>query len=457
MDDPAAKVENPVVTSEPPPPEPRPRPYGAYVAVAAVALAAGAVVMWLILRSRMETAAPGPAMAAPATAPAAPAKPPEVKPVRITPERQQLIGVRSDVVEPRDLERTIRTVGVFAYDETRMAEIHTKVSGWVEKVYVDYVGKKVKRGDPLLTVYSPDLVATQNEYLLGVRQRRPGAQAGSAATVDDILVDSAKRRLRLWDIPEGEIARLERSGEPARTLTLYSPFDGVVIERNTYRGQYIGPETSAVKIADLSRIWVIAELFENELAGVHVGLEAQVLFPSGVRTEPLAGKVDFIYPSVDPRTRRVKVRIAFPNPGMELKPEAYVTVVLKTSLGRMLAAPKEAVIDTGERQYVLLALPDGYFQPRDVRIGGDATDDYYVVTDGLKAGDRVVTSAQFLVDSETNLAAAMKAMSLSMPGMEMGGGDETKGIPGMNMGPDAGPAAPKMDPNMPMPGMEHDR
>src|SRR5262249_26267666 len=281
------------------------------------------------------------------------------------------------------------TVGVISYDERRLAEIHTEVAGWVEKVYVDYVGKPVKRGDPLVTIYSPDLLNAQTDYLIGLRQER-------AISADDAsLTEAARRRLRLWDITDAQLEELERTREPARTLTLSSPFDGVIVERSPFRGQYLTPEMSTVKIADLSKIWIIAELFENEVAQIRVGQAAKVLFPYGGGGPALEGKVDFIYPTLDPRARRVKVRLAFGNPGPVSKPESYVTGVLDTTLGRKLAVPKEAVIDTGERQYVLLALPDGYFQPRDVQVGAAAADAYEVLG-GLQEGDRVVTSAQFL-------------------------------------------------------------
>lgn len=342
--------------------------------------------------------------------------------VYVSPARQQLIGVRTAAVTSRALDASIRTVGTLAYDETRVTEIHPKVSGWVERVFVDFVGKAVRRGQPLLTLYSPDLVATQNEYLLALRaqrQLRESAFAETRASADS-LVAATRERLRLWDVTDTQVAELERTGQAQRTLTLYSPFDGIVLERNTFAGQYITPETSTAKIADLSTIWAIGQVFEYEARMVKIGDRAEIEFPYGPATRSLSGRVTFIYPDINPETRRARVRIEFRNPGFEFKPESYVTVTLRRTAGEQLALPKEALLDSGARRYALIALPNGYFEPREVVVG-EPVDQFYPIVKGLVAGDRVVTSAQFLIDSETNLQAAMKAMSLSMPGMEMGG------------------------------------
>ena len=337
--------------------------------------------------------------------------------VYISPARQQLIGVRTAAVESRTLDATIRTVGTLAYDETRVTEVHPKVSGWVERVFVDFVGKPVRRGQPLLTIYSPDLVATQNEYLLALKAQRqlgdsifPETRSGAES-----LVSATRDRLRLWDITDAQIAELERTGEARRTLTLYSPFDGIVLERNTYAGQYITPETSTAKIADLSTIWAIGQIFEYEARTVKPGDRAEIEFPYGQSTRRLTGRVTFIYPDINPETRRARVRIELRNPGLELKPESYVTVILRGSAGVQLALPKEALLDNGATRYALLAHPNGYFEPREIEVG-EPVDQFYPVIKGLAAGDRVVTSAQFLIDSETNLQAALAAMA-NMPGM----------------------------------------
>jgi multidrug efflux pump subunit AcrA (membrane-fusion protein) len=346
--------------------------------------------------------------------------------VYISPARQQLIGVRTAPVTSRELVTSIRTVGTLAYDETRVTHVHTKIAGWVEKLFVDYVGKSVRTGEPLLTVYSPQLVSTQNEYLLalkGARQpvdpRFPEPRAGIES-----LLASSRERLKLWDISEAQIDALERTGQVQRTLTLYAPFNGVVLERMVFAGQYVTPDMSMLKIADLSTVWAIGAVFEYESSLVKLGQDVEIDFPYGQAPRPLHGKITFIYPEVDPQTRRVRIRAEFHNPGLEFKPESYVTLVLSSEARSELAIPKEAVVDTGVKRYAILALPDGYFEPREIEVG-QLVGEFYPVLKGLGERDTVVTSALFLIDSETNLQSAMQAMSMSMPGMEMGGG--TKG------------------------------
>jgi RND family efflux transporter MFP subunit len=406
-------------------------------AVAALSLAVGVGGTWLALQAGLVTvpsqAAPGAAQPEPTTG---------VEPdkgmagmdtsedanaaadsgaVYISPARQQLIGVRTAELQSRVLDATIRTVGTLAYDETRVTEVHPKISGWVERVFVDFVGKPVRRGEPLLTIYSPDLVATQNEYLLALKAQRQLGDSAFAETRSgaESLLAATRDRLRLWDITDAQIAELERTGQARRTLTLYSPFDGIVLERNTFAGQYITPETSTAKIADLSTIWAIAQIFEYEARTVQPGARAEIEFPYGQATRRLTGRVTFVDPDINPETRRARVRIEFRNPGLELKPESYVTVVLRRTAGERLALPKEALLDNGAKQYAILARPDGYFEPREIEVG-EPVDQFYPVVKGLSAGDRVVTSAQFLIDSETNLQAALGAMA-NMPGMSTGG------------------------------------
>jgi RND family efflux transporter MFP subunit len=337
--------------------------------------------------------------------------------VYLSPARQQLIGVRTAAITERNLDTTIRTVGTLAYDETRVAQMHTKIAGWVEQVSVDFVGKLVRRGQPLFDVYSPELVSTQNEYLLalkGLEQLR-GSQFPETRAAAESLVRASRDRLRLWDITDAQIERLENTKEPRRTLTLYSPFDGIVLERNAYPGQYVTPEMMTFKIADLSTIWVLGQIFEYELSMVKLGQAAEIEFPYGQSTRRLTGRITYVYPEVDPMTRRVKVRAEFRNPGLELKPETYVTVVLRASGGTRLAIPQEAVLDNGVKRYAILAHPNGYFAPREIEVD-EPVDDFYPVVSGLAAGDTVVTSAQFLIDSETNLQAAMQSMAMAAHG-----------------------------------------
>ncbi len=365
-----------------------------------------------------------PGMAAtPGTTSGTPARPGTAsdKAVYISPARQQLVGVRTAQLTHRTLDTTIRTVGALAYDETRITMIHTKIAGWVDQIFVDFVGQQVRRGKPLFTIYSPDLVSTQNEYLLALRARRqlansqfPETRAGA-----DSLLAATRERLKLWDISDAQVAALEQTGQVQRSVTFYSPFDGIVLERDTYAGHYLTPDVVAFKIADLSRIWVFGQFFESEVRMIALGQEAEIEFPDAQTTRTLTGRITFIYPEIDAQTRRIKVRIELANPSLEFRPGTFVTVSIHTSGGNLLAIPKEAVIDTGAKRYVIVALADGYFDPREVEVG-QPVDEFYPVLKGLQQGDTVVTSAQFLVDSEANLQETMKAMSASMPGMDMG-------------------------------------
>lgn len=367
--------------------------------------------------------------------------------VYISPGRQQLVGVRSAQVGRQRVEGTVRTVGRVAYDETRTAQIHTRVSGWIEQLYVDYVGKPVRRGQALFAVYSPDLANAQADYLVALRARRglpESAEADFKAGADSLL-EASRERMRRWSVTDDQIAELERVGHPTRTMTIASPFDGIVLEKEAYAGQYVTPEMTSFKLADLSTVWAIGQVFEFEAARLHVGDPIEIEFPYG-QAKKLQARIDFIYPDVDPQTRRVRFRAILPNPRRALKPDTYVTLVWHGTPSEQLVLPKEAVIDTGERKYVLLALEGGYFEPRDVTIGPPIGDFYPVVT-GVAAGDRVVTSAQFLIDSETNLMAAMQGMAMSMPGMEMG-----TPAPTPSTGSAAQPPMPGMDMTKPAPG-----
>ncbi len=402
-------------------------------------LVVGALAMWLVAgRPRLWTPVAVPAAARPAGGAATDALPAVAADaggdgVYISPERQQLIGVRTAPVSRQMLDRTVRTVGVIAYDETRSAEIHTKIAGWVEDVSADFVGKPIRKGQALFRIYSPDLVATQREYLLALKADRqlsasqvPETREGARA-----LLEATRQRLRLWDVTDAQIATLTETGEPQRTLAVYSPASGIILERTVFPGQYITPELPAFKIADLSTLWVIGQMFEYELGAIRLGQSVTVEFPYGQTTRAVKGRITFIYPDIDPQTRRARVRVELPNPGLDLKPGSFVTVVVSAGGGEQLVVPQEAVIDTGAEQYVLLALPGGYFEPRRVKVGS-AAGQVYPVLDGLKTGDLVVTSAQFLIDSESNLQAAMQ----SMAGHGHAGGGESKTPP-----PSAAPSA----------------
>jgi membrane fusion protein, copper/silver efflux system len=330
--------------------------------------------------------------------------------VRISPERQQLIGVRFGTVEKRMLQKVIRTVGRIDYDEKRVGIVAPKIGGWIEKLYVDFTGRFVRKGEPLLTIYSPELVATQEEYLLALKAQRNW----SASPFDDVseggtlLVESARRRLKLWDISDAQIAALENSREPQKTLTLFSPFTGHVLEKMVNRGQFVDAGMALFKIADLSVVWLIADVYEYELPAIRLGQPA-VIRMAAYSGETFTGKAIYIYPYLDPQTRTAKVRYEFANPHGKLKPEMFADVEISVNLGEKLAVPEGAVIDTGVRQVVLVDRGSGYFEPREVRLGAKAGD-VVEVLGGLLAGERVVTSANFLIDSESKLKEAVGGM-----------------------------------------------
>jgi Cu(I)/Ag(I) efflux system membrane fusion protein len=336
--------------------------------------------------------------------------------VQISPERQQLIGVKFGAVELRPLEKVIRTVGRVDYDEKRLMIVSPKIGGWIEDLFVDFTGRYVRQGEPLLTIYSPELVSTQEEYLLALRAKKelvksPFSEVAGSGTS---LVESAKRRLKLWDITDDQIRILEETGQPKKTLTLYSPFSGFVLEKIAYKGMNVVPGMALFKLADLSVVWLYADIYEYELPFVRLGQQASVQL-SYLPGETFTGRVIYIYPSLNPETRTAKVRFEFPNPHDKLKPEMYANVEIKVHLGQKLAVPDGAIIDTGLRQLAIIDKGSGYFEPREVQVGAKS-DGYYEVIKGLKAGEKVVTSANFLIDSESNLKEAVGGMA-GMPGM----------------------------------------
>jgi Cu(I)/Ag(I) efflux system membrane fusion protein len=331
--------------------------------------------------------------------------------VQISPERQQLIGVKIGAVEIKPLEKVIRTVGRVDYDEKRLTTISPKIGGWIEDLYVDFTGRFVQQGEPLLTLYSPELVSTQEEYLLALRAKKELVKspfpevAGSGSS----LAESARRRLKLWDINDDQIKALEESGQPRKTLTLYSPFSGIVLEKVAYKGMNVMPGMALFKLADLSIVWLYADIYEYELPFIRLGQQASIQL-SYLQGENFTGKAIYIYPSLNPETRTAKVRFEIPNPHGKLKPEMYANVEIKVHLGRKLAVPEGAIIDTGLRQMAIIDKGSGYFEPREVKVGAKV-DNYYEVIRGLKAGERVVTSANFLIDSESKFSEAMGGMA----------------------------------------------
>ncbi len=329
--------------------------------------------------------------------------------VQISPERQQMIGVKIGKVEMRPIEKIIRTVGRVDYDERKVHMVSLKIGGWIEDLYVDFTGRFVKQGEPLLTIYSPELVSTQEEYLIALRARKDLAKSSfpEVAASGHSLAESARRRLKLWDISDDQIKKLEESGEVKKTLSVYSPFSGFVLEKMAYKGMNVMPGMALFKLVDLSTVWLYADIYEYELPFVRVGQQAEIQF-SYLQGETFTGKAIYIYPSLDPNTRTAKVRFEFPNPEGKLKPEMYGNVEIRVHLGRRLVVPEGAIIDTGLRQMAIVDKGNGYFEPREVKVGAKV-DNYYEILKGLKAGERVVTSANFLIDSESKFKEAVGA------------------------------------------------
>lgn len=327
--------------------------------------------------------------------------------VQISPERQQLIGVRIGTVEKRPLQKVIRTNGRVEFDEKRLATISPKIGGWIEELYVDFTGAPVKKGAPLLTLYSPELVSTQEEYLAALRARQELAASPypEVAASGNALVESARRRLRLWDISEEQIRELEQTGHVRKSLTLYSPYSGIVLEKMAFKGMRVEPGMALYKLADLTVVWLIADIYEYELPLIRLGQQASINL-SYLPGEAFTGKAVFIYPYLDAQTRTARVRFEFANPRGTLKPEMYAGVEITIRLGDKVAVPEGAIIDTGIRKVAIVEKGAGYFEPRDVKLGTKAGD-YYEVLDGLKVGERVVISANFLIDSESKLKEAV--------------------------------------------------
>jgi Cu(I)/Ag(I) efflux system membrane fusion protein len=333
----------------------------------------------------------------------------ELATVDIDPARQQLIGLRTASVTRGTVGGAWRTAGRVAIDETRVRHINVKVSGFVEEIFVDFVGKPVKRGQRLFTIYSPELYAAQEEYLLALRTRATLKQGGALAESGDALLESAKKKLELWDIPATEIAKLERGERASKTLTLYSPISGVVTKKDVVQGMRLDAGAMPYEIVDLSAVWVLADVYESELHHVKIGMPATLTlnaYPNG----SFRGKVQFIDPILDPNTRTTKVRLSFQNPTGDLHPEMFGEVTLATPTREGLRIPEDAVVESGTRHVVFVAIQEGKFRPEEVKLG-DSDGTNVELVEGLNEGDEVVTRANFLVDSESRLRASLAAMA----------------------------------------------
>lgn len=338
--------------------------------------------------------------------------------VRIDPRVIQQTGVTTEKAARRKLTRTIRTVGIVRPDERRLYSVTVKFAGWVERLHVNFVGDRVKRGEPLATIYSPELVATQREYLLALRYARSLGPEASRETREeaDELVESARRRLRNWDIDERQIEALARRGEPTRSMTIDAPSDGVVLEKEITAGSQVEPGMTLLAIADLKEVWVFAQIYPSQLPWLREGQTAVIQVP-GIPGQALEGRVDYIQPVVSEEARTVEVRIQVAQPGqsLPLKPNMYANVELRSPLPQEgVAIREEAVIRTGERSVAIVALGDGIFEPRELKLGASGGG-YVEVLQGIQPGEEVVTSSQFLLDSESNLRAALRAMEGAAP------------------------------------------
>jgi RND family efflux transporter MFP subunit len=332
--------------------------------------------------------------------------------VRIDPSVVQNMNVTFERVDLRDIRRQIRTVGYLEYDQDSMVTVTTKYPGFVEKVYVNYVGQPVAKGQPLFEVYAPELVQTQQELLSSVRylRRLENAPARTRERAE-ALVEAARQRLDYWDISPDQIAALEASGEVMRTLVVTAPASGVAMQvKHGLEGMRISPGMDVIHIAGMSSLWLTVEIFEDQLPWLDVGSPAEVSF-TYFPGESFTGRVRYVEPEVDEKTRTIQFTLAVPNPSGRLRVGMYATVVFEPIAARdAVAVPKQAVLRTGERNVVVVALGDGRFAPRDITLGFEG-DDYVQVLEGLQADEQVVTSAQFLIDSESNLRAAIQKMT----------------------------------------------
>lgn len=325
--------------------------------------------------------------------------------VEIDPVTIQNIGVRTAPVKIEALGRTVRATGRFETNEQGRSAVSPKIAGWVEQLHVEYEGARVRRGQPLLTIYSPELVSTQEEYLLALRNaERLGGTADAQR-----LVEATRRRLANWDISEAQIEHLEASGQAEKTLTLFAPASGTVTMKDVVEGEQIVPGKTLMELSDLSRVWLMVDVYEQDLAWVGVGTNAHVALPYDAgRT--ITGTVDYVYDTLDPATRTVKARVTLDNPGLLFKPGMYATVTLQGGVMPALPViPEEALIRTGTGAIVVLAMGDGRFRPVEV-VSGSSSGGLVQILSGLVGGERVVTSAQFLIDSESRLKSAVDAM-----------------------------------------------
>jgi Cu(I)/Ag(I) efflux system membrane fusion protein len=338
--------------------------------------------------------------------------------VEVPPERRQTMGIRTATATVKPMKKTLRTIGRVEYDERKLTTVNIKVEGWIEKLYADYTGKYVSKGAPLADIYSPELISTQLEYInllnwkssVGLRTQRNiefnwGDRFGTVGrlTVYDLdpLIDVAKQKFALWEIPEEQMKEIEVSKKPVKTMTIKSPASGYVFQKPVFKGTRVAPGDKIFDIVDLSTVWVLADIYEYEIPFVKVGQNARITL-SYYPGKEFSSKVDFIYPSLSGQTRTAKVRFVLPNPNLLLKPQMFTNVEMELNLGERLSIPETAILDTGTRQVVYVDLGDGNFSPRQIK-AGDRANGMVEILGGLKAGEKVASSAVFLIDSEAKL------------------------------------------------------
>jgi multidrug efflux pump subunit AcrA (membrane-fusion protein) len=330
--------------------------------------------------------------------------------VKIAADKQQMMGVRTATVERKPLEREIHTTAQIVADEARIAHVHVKTSGFIEKIYVDFVGQLVKKGQPLFTLYSPDLVSTEEEYLIAKRGEKAlgGAPYQEVSQGAQSLLRSARERLRLWDITDAQIKKLDETGEVEKTMTFYSPISGFVTDRKAFPGTSITPDMELYTLSDLSTVWATADIYEYEVPYVRLGQRVNLSL-SYYPGKTYSGRISFLYPTVDPQTRTVKARIEIANPHFALKPQMFADAQIKVDYGTKLIVPQEAVLNSGMEQIVFVVHDGGVFEPRIVTVG-PVVNGSVVILSGLKEGETIITSGNFLIDSESKLKSATDGM-----------------------------------------------
>jgi RND family efflux transporter MFP subunit len=328
-------------------------------------------------------------------------------PVDVSADGLRLAGVRTAVAEQGKIARSIRAVGVVRADETRVRHVHTKTSGWVEKLYVNFTGEPVAKGRPILSIYSQELMGAQYEYLQAKKGAGALVKSDLAAMREgaDDMVSAARRRLELLDVPKKQVDELEQTGTPNRATVLSAPVGGVVMSKNVFEGQQVDPGTELFTVTDLSQVWLEADVYESESASVHVGQEGRISFVNDPGTM-VPARIKYIYPYLNAETRTLRVRFVLPNPGMKLRLESYANVEIPVEADSGAIVPDSAILDTGVRQVVFVNTEEGHFVPRLVKVGIRA-DGRAQIVNGIVPGEKVVVKANFLIDSESRLRAAL--------------------------------------------------